>query len=293
MHDLLRDRFVAVGIDIGTFQKRQDAEGAFFRRFRQAFNEKHDTPRFADQGVYLCDTAGGNYNLPSAANRPELPTTVDELKQVLDRFRPVEVPIESGGRIDETYWAVVPEGGSVVRVVIGEQGASGYRDWDRQRDNLWITAEESRSLAQGNFPASLKERLVRFHLVLYGTCHPVPWEPSEVKRLDLTLQDGLVRGNFLLERAEDDFQHGAPVRFEGTLLGRTAADDGRPLQFDLVVRGERIDWYIDHRTKPVTQTMSLTLVTDPRQDHAAQLIPAVLQGGYAAKRLKTYLLRQR
>ena len=56
--DLVRDKFVCAAVDINTFERRQDAEGEFFRHFRASANKLYND-KHRDQGIYICDPAGG------------------------------------------------------------------------------------------------------------------------------------------------------------------------------------------------------------------------------------------
>jgi hypothetical protein len=100
------------------------------------------------------------------------------------------------------------------------------------RDHLWLRADEAEALARGELPESVKLRLVRFHLIDNTRGEPPLWRADEVKRLDLSLKDGKLRGSVLLETKKGD------RGYRADLYGVVTADGGKVTRLDLVAQGE-------------------------------------------------------
>jgi hypothetical protein len=100
------------------------------------------------------------------------------------------------------------------------------------RDHLWVRKDEAEALAQGALPDSLKTRLTRFHLVDNTRCEPPMWRADEVKRLEMTLQDGRLAGTVRLETRSGN------RGYQGDLLGFVEVKEGKVVRFDPVVRGQ-------------------------------------------------------
>jgi hypothetical protein len=84
-------------------------------------------------------------------------------------------------------------------------------------DRLWARKDEAEALARGEFPDSLKKRILPH--VDYAVA-------GKVKSLKLSLKDGRLTGSFRTD-----------VGDEGELLGFVQAKGGRVTRFDLLVTG--------------------------------------------------------
>jgi hypothetical protein len=287
----INDNFVAAAADIGGFDHRQDPDGEFYRTFRQSYCDKIGK-KYDDQGIYLCDTAGKCYAMFGEGN-----ISADKLKAVLDDFRPVETKIPAVS-FDTKSWATLPEGGLLLRVVsrhanVGDDpkrfdpsSAGGTTT----RDNLWVRKDEAEQLARGQLPASLVDRLIRFHLVDLWTGSPFPWEKDDVKQKDIKLTDGVIHGSFHLARGAADGNGHLPQSQTGAILGFLETKDGRIVRLDLVVKARKTFSEFGKRAQR-DQAWSFTLVADPARDEGAKLMPGVLQGGRFARRYADYLGR--
>ena len=292
--EFIHEHFVAAAVDIDTFTKRDDNEGEFFRTFRASSNTKRND-KFQDQAIYICDTAGKSH--ARFREHDFVTSKLDQLKAVVREFKPVEIPDNViVGNTDETYSAAPPAGAHIVKVIIThgrpQRGKNEIR-WvqDFQRDNLWILQEEVKSLASGKVPRSLMLRIVRFHMVRYYTGRPNPWEPGEIKQLEATLKDGVLRGLFHAERPLEgqDRYSGALIRMEGHLLGYVETKGDDLSRFDVVAKAQRLDLYIGKPQPEVTQIQRFALAGDNEKDESAKLMPGVFQCNGCATLKEKYL----
>ena len=95
-----------------------------------------------------------------------------------------------------------------------------------------MTRAEQAALREGKILDPLKTRIARFHLVDNTRGEPPMWKESEIRSMDLRLEDGQLRGRFELRTA--DGKRG----FEGTLRGRLETKAGAIARLDLIARGE-------------------------------------------------------
>lgn len=162
------------------------------------------------------------------------------MKRALDKFEPSDVGAIETGKPDPRYNPVPPEGGLVLRVRAKVLG--GYEEtndpWRRifqtaiSRDNLWISKREHEALVQDRLLESLQKRIARFHLVDNTRGEPPMWKESEIRKLDLRLENGRLKGTVHLETESGD------RGFEAALLGIVARQDGRVTRLDVVARGQ-------------------------------------------------------
>ena len=99
------------------------------------------------------------------------------------------------------------------------------------RDNLWISKQEHEALVGGTVPASLCERIARFHLVDNTRGEPPMWKHDEIRQLDVRLQHGR-RGSVHLETKDGTRRHKAE------LLGTMETENSRISRFDVVALGQ-------------------------------------------------------
>ena len=142
--------------------------------------------------------------------------------------------------VDSRYNMSVPEGGLVVRVQA--KVLDGYEPttnkWESifqsaiSRDNLWISPSEHKSLVRGQFPASLQERIARFHLVDNTRGEPPMWKENEIRHVDIKLQEETVSGAVELSDASRNRGYDAQV------LGEIEVKEDKVVRFDLVAKGD-------------------------------------------------------
>lgn len=237
---LLKTRFIPVAIDQAYQRRQKDAEGEFYRQIASQ-GPRHD---FNDttQGFYIA-TASGKLLMYSNNRDPEKVQRL--MKQKLADFERTteatsEVPTLEAGKVDSRFQVQPPAGGIVVRV--RAKILDGYEPttdpWQAifqsamSRDNLWVTREEHESLVRGEFPASLQQRIARFHLVDNTRGEPPMWDAKEIQAVDFKLDQGHVTGAVQLQTAKGNRSYDAQVR------GHVEAKDGRLTRFDLVALGE-------------------------------------------------------
>src|SRR5262245_15117288 len=93
------------------------------------------------------------------------------------------------------------------------------------REHLWLRQDEVQALAKGELPESLKKRIVRYHLVDNTRGTPTGWTQAEIKKLELTLEKGRLKGSVHLETK--DGKRG----YQADLLGFVEAKDGKLTRF--------------------------------------------------------------
>jgi hypothetical protein len=132
-----------------------------------------------------------------------------------------------------------PEGGLVLDVTAKVLG--GYDPDDPKtkrfreslgRDHLWLRKDEAEALAKGTLPASVKDRLVRYHLIDNTRGEPPMWRVDEIKKLDLTLKDGTLAGNIHLETKSGDRGYQAAIH------GVVETKDGKVTRLDVLTKGD-------------------------------------------------------
>ena len=231
---LLKTRFIPVAIDQAYQRRQKDAEGRFYQKIANQGPRK--VGRGTTQGLYVA-TADGRF-LGFNNNRGS-----DRVKRLLHKvlaeFRPKSVRPISAGKPDARYVRIPPEGGLVIRVtskVLGGYAATDdkWRKLFQQslgRDNLWVRRDEHQALLRGAVQESLKKRLARFHLVDNTRGEPPMWKASEIRKLDVSLKNGQLRGTVQLQTASGD------RGYEAQLLGVVASKGGRVTRFDVVVKG--------------------------------------------------------
>lgn len=252
-------------------RRRDDAEGRFFRAVTSQDKDRI-RGEGSRQGIYVLTAAG---KLLYSKNIGHLPADLrDELRQVLADWRklpeaerrPGAVAVGDAGDVDRRFERTPPAGALVLtvstRILAHDdrgrlcRGTCGFAPAERAaRDHLWVTEDEWRRLLPAMpvvgrsvpVPASLVERILRFHLVDNTRGEPPLWERRQVRRGYLGLRveevrDDRVRlrldGSALLATGDD------PARskrgFEGRLLGELEYDPRtRTVQrFDLVALGD-------------------------------------------------------
>jgi hypothetical protein len=231
--DLLKTRFVCVGIAHNGAGRRKDAEGDFARKIIG----KGGTL----QGLHVINTRGELVGYVYDF-RPQ--SVLAMLEKALKKFTPVEAPPIDFTRKDNRF--VMPEDGLVVVVtarVLGghdpvksDRGTIRYdmeNAWKTSlgREHLWVRKDEVRALVKGELPESLKKRIARYHLVDNTRGTPTGWSENEIRKLEMTLTDGRLKGTVHLETK--DGSRG----YQADLLGFVQARDGKVTRFDIVANG--------------------------------------------------------
>ena len=222
---LLQTRFVPVAVDNHHIEKQRDPEGDFYRKVA------------SHQGEYICTPEGkllGSTNTHSAEHLKGL------LQKALKEFQPSEASPAASGAPDPRFNRPLPEQGLVVNVttkVLGGYPATEDRrvrifQQSLGRDHLWLEKEDVQSLVEGRISDRLRNRIACYHLVDNTRGEPPFWSRGEIKKLEMTLSEGVLKGKVHLESASGD------RGFTADLLGFVAVKDGKVARFDLVARGE-------------------------------------------------------
>jgi hypothetical protein len=232
--DLLKAKFVCVGIAHNGAGRRKDAEGDFARKLIG----KGGTL----QGLHVINTAGDLIGYVYDF-RPQSVTAM--LEKSLKTFKPVDAPAIDFKDKDRRF--TMPQDGLVVytiaRVLAGHdpvKAAKGTIQHDMEtawktslgREHLWIRKDEAQALTRGELPESLKKRIARYHLVDNTRGTPTGWTERDIKKLEMRLSEGRLTGSARLETK--DGSRG----YQADLLGYIEVRDGKVTRFDIVARGE-------------------------------------------------------
>jgi len=243
---MLKDDFVAVAIDQWYQRRQKDAEGDFYRKVASQ-GPRSDFEK-TTQGRYLC-TADGKL---LAYNNNRGPEKIRELmKTALVKFNAEQnVAADPIDGESQEFDMTPPDGGLILRVhskVLEGYAAAEAEGWRKVfvdavgRDNCWLTAEENSELAKTildsdngavEIPGIIAKRIARYHLIDNTRGEPPRWKLSEIKKLEMTLSGGELRGQVHLETS--DGKRG----FIAELIGQVAQVDGKVSQFDVIAKGE-------------------------------------------------------
>jgi len=91
--------------------------------------------------------------------------------------------------------------------------------------------EEHQALVRGELMDSLKRRLAMYNLIDNTRGEPHPWTAEEIKKLDLTLKNGVISGNVHLSNETGSRSYTCELR------GSVEVKDGKVTRFDLVAKG--------------------------------------------------------
>ena len=89
----------------------------------------------------------------------------------------------------------------------------------------------SRPWLRGELPESLQKRIVRHHLVDSTRGTPTGWMEGEVKKLEMTLARGVLKGSVHLETKD------GKGGYLADLLGFVETREGKVVRFDVVAHG--------------------------------------------------------
>jgi hypothetical protein len=240
MIKMLKQDFVPVAIDQWYQRRQKDAEGDFYRKV--AGQGPRDDFEQTTQGRYVCTPDGKLLGF----NNNRGPERIRKIMlDVLETFDPSSVQATSPSKPSRReYDLSPPKDGLILRVhskILA--GFEPTEEWQTVfqssvgRDNCWLTSAEKEELARsisngGNVPDKLARRIVRFHLLDNTRGEPPRWKMDEIKRMELTIENGIIRGHVDLET--ENGERG----FQAELLGKASVTDGQIDQFDLLAKGE-------------------------------------------------------
>jgi hypothetical protein len=230
---LLKERFVPVAVDQHIFRVRKDAEGELFARVLKQAGRGTDG---YSQGVYLFTPDGKLLAFSNTADARQVKGLMEKALKQFDPSAALPKALDARGN---AVLPPPPEGGLVLDVTTKLLG--GYAADDERgkkylrshgRDHFWVRKDEAEALARGSLTESVKQRLARYHLIDNTRGEPPMWGTSDVKKLELTLKDGVLRGSVHLESRSGD------RGYRADLLGFVEVKDGRVTRLDLLAKGE-------------------------------------------------------
>lgn len=237
---LLKTRYVPIGVSVTELKKSQDTAGDFFRKII----DQRAEPRHSKQGYYICSPDGAlikGWMYP----RPDDGTMKRYLRDALKTYQPPKQvePLDER-KVDRQCNPQTPDGTIVVdvfsKITRAKWGPSPAERCTMVRevvghDRLWITKAEGQAIVRGGFPDSLLERIIRFHLVDNTRGVPARWKQEEVEQVRITLTPE--KGRARVE-AHARMKAGDERGYETALFGTIETKGDSIARFDLVARGE-------------------------------------------------------
>jgi ferric-dicitrate binding protein FerR (iron transport regulator) len=219
---LLTEKFVLLAMDTSVHPREQDL----------AWLDRHDMGSRMPTINLVAFSPEGKKLASWIVYQPRQVKSFIEL--ALKGFRPGTEPLKDLPPAARRVEDPPPAGGAIVRVTwkaFYDQPETNTAASNHEKkfqdalgsDRMWVRKDEVDALCQGKFPASLKNRIFKFHLgAIFGL---------KFKQLDLSVVDGRIQGRALLEDPKSE-----PVSLQGFLV----AKDGVLGRFELLVRGEGI-----------------------------------------------------
>lgn len=235
---LLKTKFVPVAIDVFYHERRKDAEGDFYRKVVK--QRRGLRPDRTTQGFYIFTPHG---SLIVGWNNRDPGKVLRHLRNALKKKHDLRADAVELVE-DKRYAHTPPEGGLVVDVyakVLHATLKAKETRWNRiqrtsiGRDHLWITKTEVAALCRGEWPTSLTNRIMRFHLIDNTRGEPPMWQASEVatERWSFEPQKGFKRVTGVARASADDNKRG----YRLGLTGRVVTSKNTVTRFDLVALG--------------------------------------------------------
>ena len=252
---LLTDEFIPVAIDQWYTRRQQDTVGEFYRKIARQ-GPRNDFSS-TTQGLYIADASGHLISFNNNRGPERIRALLETAKA---EFKAPQTEVLISKTTDPKYNPTLPEGAIVVRT--SAKVISGYDKTDDHwqhifqnavsRDNLWITGQEQRELLAQKIPDTLKQRIARFHLVDDTRGEPPTWESDEIRKLELTINDGRISG--VVELETKDQTRG----YHATLSGIVSGKANKVTEFTLLVEGQF--WGTGHHTmQPPSGKFPLTI----------------------------------
>lgn len=226
---------MTLAIDQWYTRRQKDPEGDFYRKI--VVQSPQNNVNVTTQGLFLATPDG---KLLGFTNNRSPDWVRRMLKKGLADFQPGEAELLENPKPDPNFSYRPPEGGLVLtvtsKVLKGyEKPPSleiGFFQNSLGRDVLWIRRDEHQALARGELTESLKKRIAKFNLLDNTRGEPHHWEDAEIKKLEMSIKDGVLTGSVHLETPSGDRGYKADLR------GVLEAKDGKVTRFDVVSRGE-------------------------------------------------------
>ena len=226
---------MSLAIDQWYTRRQKDAEGDFYRKI--AGQSPQNNFNATTQGLFLATPDG---KLLGFTNNRSPDWVRAMLKKGLASFAPGEADLLTNPKPDPNFNYRPPEGGLVVtataKVLKGyEKAASlevGFFQNSLGRDVLWVRKDEHQALLRGEVMKSLQKRIAKFNLIDNTRGEPYPWQDAEIRKVEMSIKDGVLTGTAHIETANGDRGYKAELR------GFVEAKDGRLMRFDVVSRGQ-------------------------------------------------------
>jgi hypothetical protein len=226
----LREKFVPIAVDQHVHRRLKNAEGELFAKvLKQAGRDLGGR----SQGVYIFDPAGKLLAFSNTSDAGQVKRLMAKALTGFESAAADSVPVAA-------KVASPPAGTTIVTVTSKVLG--GYEKVDGRntemhaaslgRDHLWIRGDEAAALAKGLVPATLTQRLVRYHLIDNTRGEPPFWRSEELREAKLELKDGRLSGRIELRSSDGEREYVAE------LFGQLVTDGGKLTRFDLVANGE-------------------------------------------------------
>jgi hypothetical protein len=238
--EMLKQDFVPVAIDQWYQRRQKDAEGDFYRKVAGQ-GPRSDFEK-TTQGRYVCTADGKLLGYNNNRGPDRIRELMVALLKEFDSSKSNEAKPIDATQLE--YDLSLPKGGLSLRVhskiLSGYQQQEGWRKVFVEsvgRDNCWLTADEQRQLAEtivdgGSVSPKIAQRIARFHLIDNTRGEPPRWKIEEIKRLELSVVDGVIKGRVELETA--DGKRG----FQADILGKATANVGTVSRFDFIAKGK-------------------------------------------------------
>ncbi len=225
---------MSLAIDQWYTRRQKDTEGDFYRKI--CLQSPQNNVNSTTQGLFLVTPDG---KLLGFTNNRSPEWVREMLKKGLAKFEPGEAALLENKNPDPNFNYRLPEGGLVLtvtsKVLSGYEAAVnaeiGFFQNSLGRDVLWMRKDEHQALVRGELMDSLKRRLAMYNLIDNTRGEPHPWTKEEIKKLDLTLKDGVISGNVHLSNETGSRSYTCEVR------GNVEVKDGKVTRFDLVAKG--------------------------------------------------------
>jgi hypothetical protein len=231
--------FVAVSGDDWYQRRKEDDEGAFFRKVsdQAGRGSRDESGGSTRQGIY-CFTASGR--LLAYKNAGQAPDVMrDMLKEALAKWRKIPLPERRPGAVkvpdlsttDERFTRTPPPGALIANVYtrlldrdangeLCDADCKGKRGDEAARDHLWLTEPEWRSLVpagvkpgdQFPLPDAIADRICRFHLVDNTRGEPPMWSREHIRARQFSVT------------IEESTESGIRARLDGAAVIATKSD---------------------------------------------------------------------
>ena len=210
---MAKEDFVPVALDDWYQRRRQDAEGAFFKKVYSQDESRAAPDRPNRQGIYCFTPSGKLLGVKNAGQLVDV--TRELLRQALSKWEALPEEERAPGRVkvpplrypDSRYVPAKPPAGCLVLDVftrvfeVDGQGeprkggsATAGGDW-AARDKMWVFEPEWKALVPAKaqpgdvvqVPQPLVHRLLAFHLRDNTTGQSPRWDRRELRTRDLRL----------------------------------------------------------------------------------------------------------